>query len=326
MGGGGGAPSPDPRVGKAAIMNAKLGRNYLGWMKGRAATTDEWAQEDRARDIETFRPLQDRFIKTAQTWASPGRQAAAAREASADVIGEMDRAGEAASRELASMGVNPNSGRSVSQLRSRSISRGLAVAGARNMARRNVRDQALQLQGQAINLGSGLAVNPLSSFSAGTGAGSSGFSGAMSGNESMMRGLNQDYANRLQAWNANQQSTGDLLGAVGMGAGLLFSDENAKTGRRPARGVLDAVRKMPVDRWRYKAGEARGDGGATEHVGTMAQDWKAATGTGDGTSIPVVDAVGVNLGAVKELDGAVQKIDRRLASIERGLPKMKKAA
>lgn len=325
--GGGSAPKPDPAIGEAATSNAELAKEYLAWMKDRAAITDEWAVRDRGRDISVFRPLQARFIKDAQRWDAPVRQATAAREAAADVLTETALADERASRELASMGVNPRSGRTRSTMRTQSVSSGLAVAGAKNMARRGVRDAALALRGQAINLGSGLAINPLSSMQAGTGAGGQGFSGAIQGNSSAASILNQDYANRLQAWNANQQSAGDMFGALGMGAGLLFgSDEETKTGRRKERGVLEAVRKMPVDRWRYKADAPLGDGGGAEHVGTMAQDWQKATGTGDGKTIPVVDAVGVNLGAVKELDANQRKLERRLGGIERGIKRIEKAA
>lgn len=323
---GGDVPDPDPAVGEAAKENAQIGRDYLDWMKKRSRVTDRWARQDRRRDFGTFRPLQNRFIETARTWASPGRTSAAAREATADVIGEMNRADEQTTRQLTAMGVKPNAGRSASELRSRSVERGLAVAGAKNMARRGVRNEALGLQGQAINLGSGLAVNPLSAFTAGTSASGQGFEGAMQGNDSAGRLLLGDYQARLQAQQAQQQGIGDLFGAIGMGAGLMFgSDEKTKTKKRKARGMLDAVRKMRADEWEYRPDAPLGDGGGKRHVGTYAGDFRKATGLGDGKTIPAVDAVGVNLGAVKELDENQQKLEKRLGGIERGIKRLEKA-
>ena len=63
---------------------------------------------------------------------------------------------------------------------------------------------------------------------------------------------------------------------------------------------------MPVDKWRYKPG--RGDGG--EHVGPYAQDFAAATGQGDGKSIDMISAIGVTMGAIRDLDKKVDKMAR----------------
>jgi hypothetical protein len=113
----------------------------------------------------------------------------------------------------------------------------------------------------------------------------------------------------------NQQGIGDLFGAIGMGRGhmpwgSILSDENAKPGRPKVRGILKSVRKMPVDEWSYKPDAAGGDGGATRHVGPMAQEWKEAICTGDGETIPILDAIGVTMGAIKELDRKVTRIAR----------------
>ena len=93
------------------------------------------------------------------------------------------------------------------------------------------------------------------------------------------------YNGQLSAWNAQNnaasQSNSDLMGAIGTGAGLIFSDENAKENKEPATGTLEAARSMPVQEWDCKPG--MGDGG--RHIGTYAQQFKAATGKGDGRSI-----------------------------------------
>ncbi|MFG1340921.1 hypothetical protein [Xanthobacter autotrophicus] len=58
-----------------------------------------------------------------------------------------------------------------------------------------------------------------------------------------------------------------------------------------------------------------GDG--ERHIGTYAQDFKATTGKGDGHSIPVIDAIGVTKGAVKELDAKVEKLAKGLPAYDR---------
>ncbi|MFG1201754.1 tail fiber domain-containing protein [Xanthobacter aminoxidans] len=103
------------------------------------------------------------------------------------------------------------------------------------------------------------------------------------------------------------------MGAIGTGAGLIFSDENAKENKEPATGTLEAVRSMPVQERDYKPG--MGDGG--RHIGTYAQHFEAATGKGDGRSIPVIDAIGVTMGAVKELDAKVEKLARGMPAYHR---------
>lgn len=310
MGGGGSrAPKPDPLIGQSALLTAQTGANYLDWMKDRAEITDAWAQEDRARSEKVFQPMQDQFIRDAKAWDSPGRQATAARTAAADVSSSIALQQAQDDRELAAMGVNPASGRGVQARRRLGIERGLAIAGAKNMARAGVRKEGMALRGDAINMGSGLAVNPLSSFTAGTSAGARGFEGAQQGYAQQGQLLNQQYGSQLQAWQAEQDQGNPLMNALGMGAGLLFaSDENIKEGRRPARGILKALKKTPIDTYRYKPDEPAGDGGAVRHIGPMAQDFQKATGTGDGKTIAVQDALGTALGAIKELDAKVDKI------------------
>lgn len=310
--GGGSAPKPDKNVGKAALESSKLGRDYLSWMKERAKTTDAWARQDRGRDLKFFRPMQNDFIRDAKAWDSPYRGKMAAREAVADVAGEGARARQQTVRSLTAMGVNPNANRFVDAMRGGTIDLGLAKAGAATMARRRVKSEGMALRGEAINMGRGLGINPLSASNAGTSAGSSGFQGAIGATGQAGSLHAQDYSQRMQAHNAQQQGTSDLFGALGLGAGIFMSDEKSKTKKRKARGVTEQVRKMRVDEWEYRPDAPGGDGGGVPHVGTYAQDFQKATGKGDGTTIPVVDAIGVNLAAVKEIDQRVRRIERSI--------------
>lgn len=310
-------PKPDKKVGEAAVMSQELGRDYLNYMKSRNVTTDRWAAQDRSRDLRVFRPMQDRIIAEARNYDSPAAQRAAAREAVGDVSGEMARADAGASRELAAMGVNPNARRFVGATRGRSIDKGLAIAGAANMARRRVRAEGTALRGQAVNMGAGYAVNPLSSFATGNSGAAAGFSGAIGATGQAGQLHSENYANRLRYANAAQESSTGLFSSLGTVAGMFMgSSEETKTGKRKPRSMLKAVKDMRVDEWEYKPDAPLGDGGGKRHVGTYAEDFKKATGTGDGKTISVVDAIGVTMGAVKELAEKVEGKGRRARGIK----------
>lgn len=123
-------------------------------------------------------------------------------------------------------------------------------------------------------------------------------------------GLASGIGSLVGAGISNAKGIGSAIGSLG--TLLMSSDKNVKENKRPALGILDALKKIPVDEWDYKEGE--GDGGS--HVGPYAQDFQKATGKGDGKTINVIDAIGVTMGAVKELDA---KVDKIVASTERGV-------
>lgn len=293
----------------------------------------QWAAEDRSRYKSVFQPLQDEFIETANNWDSKERQDTVAAEAKADVINNAAAASAQRSRSMAAMGVSPTSGRYAGVERAADTNTALAAAGAENNARSTTRKEALALKSDAINMGNGLPSQAASSLGLGVSAGSSaagttatsnnaynssvgilqsGYGTAMSGYASQAQTLSSLYGQQLQAYQLNQQNSGSFLGTLGSiagtAAGAIISDENLKEDKAPAKGVLAAVREMPVEEWSYKDG--LGDEG--RHIGTYAQDFKRATGKGDGHSIPIVDAIGVTMGAVKELDAKVQQLSAAL--------------
>ena len=132
---GGSSPKPDKNIGRAAMASARTGQDMLAWMQDQAKVTNAWAAEDRARYKSTFEPLQDSFIREAQTFASPARKAMAANEAGADVRLATNQQIAADNRRLTAMGIDPRSGRARDFNRGAAMDAGLAVAGARNMAR-----------------------------------------------------------------------------------------------------------------------------------------------------------------------------------------------
>jgi len=107
------------------------------------------------------------------------------------------------------------------------------------------------------------------------------------------------------------QNDGDLVIA---GTLTQNSDVNSKENISPVDGqmVLSRLEQVPVTTWNFK-----GDDNAARHLGPMAQDFHAAFGLGnDDLSIAPMDATGVALAAIKELNSLVREKEKRIAELE----------
>jgi hypothetical protein len=125
------------------------------------------------------------------------------------------------------------------------------------------------------------------------------------------------YNSQLNAYNQRQQQSNSMWSGIGnivgsLGAAWIQSDKNMKQNVRPADTILNRMEKIPIKSWQYKAGAVPGDNGA-RHVGPMAQDFKGFFGLGNGTTIPTVDAFGVNMAATQQLARKVRKLERKVA-------------
>lgn len=321
-GGGGSAPSPDKNIGLAAMKSAEIGEEYMEFMKSQAEISNKWAADDRTRWENVYRPMQDQFIAEAKGWDTAGRRQGAMKQAVGDVRLAAQSAEGTRRRQAMAMGVNPASGAFMAGERAAANDTMLAVAGASNMARRTVRQEGEAKRAQAINMGSGLAVNPLSSLQTSNSAAGSGMQGAMQGYGQQGSLLNTQFSQQSQAYQAQQQNSSNMFAGLGqLGGMFLMSSRDSKENKKPLKkgAALAAVRGLPVEQWDYKPG--MGDGGKG-HVGTYAEDWKAKTGTGDGKTIPVVDAIGLLTGGLKDLAG---KVDKIAANQSRGLPQRRAA-
>lgn len=92
------------------------------------------------------------------------------------------------------------------------------------------------------------------------------------------------------------------------------SDRSIKHDVRPVDGdrVLEQLAGLEISRWRYDAAPER------EHVGPMAQDFRAAFELGgDGRHIATVDANGVTMAAVRALYARVLRLEAQAAERER---------
>lgn len=351
------APAPDPQIGKAALMQAQTGENWLAFAKdaftvsearqkeldaltnkvteqqlGLATDQAKWSKEDRARYESVYKPIEDEFINEAKNYGTEAKQAEAAAEARADVQTAAATNRAATERANASMGVTPGSGRFAGVQAASDLGVSLAEAGAANTARQGVRDKALALKADVVNLGKGLPAQAAAGAGGSVAASgtalsgnqatngqalaastimNSGFSGAMQGYAGQASTLNQQYGLQLDAWKTKQQMNaagaqgiGSFLGGIG---GLLFkSDENAKENKETIEDgeALEALKAMPVEAWDYKEGVA--DEG--RHIGTYAQDFTKQTGLGDGQNIAAQDAIGITMKAVQDVDNKLDAV------------------
>lgn len=301
---------PDPRIGEAALESARLGTEYLDFMRGQADVTNRWAEEDRSRFQTVFQPLQDQFIADAASYNTPERQSAAASAAVGDVRQQAEIARQSSARNLASMGVDPRSGAYAAEARRSATAETLGAAGAANSARRQVEAIGDAKQAAAINMGNGLAVNPATSMQISNGATSAGFNGAIGGQQQMGNLLNTQYQQQLESWQQRNAMLGGIGSALGqLGGAFILSSKEAKTDKTKVRGALKALKDMPVEAWTYKPGA--GDG--KRHIGPYAEDFQKATGRGDGKTIDLIDSIGITMAGVKELADEVSALKRRAA-------------
>ena len=195
-----------------------------------------------------------------------------------------------------------------SALAAKTAGSALAI-GARDTAIANTAGAAAgQIGARATGLSGALDANQ--NFLNSTGLMGEGFAGAMQGQAAQAGTLTNLYNANYGAYRDAQQDASNNwsagLGAIGTIGGALLSDEELKEDMEPiADGeALDAVRDMPVERWRYKEGVADD----AEHVGTYAQDFQEQVGSGDGHTIPVGDAIGITMRAVQDLDKKVSEL------------------
>ncbi|MCX6832230.1 MAG: tail fiber domain-containing protein, partial [candidate division Zixibacteria bacterium] len=92
-----------------------------------------------------------------------------------------------------------------------------------------------------------------------------------------------------------------------------FSDVNSKENFTAVDGneLLEQIAQLSITRWNYK-----GDNQA-EHIGPMAQDFKAAFGVGaNDKSISTIDPSGIALAAIKALNSKMQELNAKTTQLE----------
>lgn len=297
----------------------------------------------------TYRPIEQRVAADSMAAGSAAEQEQASGRAGIDVQRQIDIQRGASDRSMMSMGVNPNSGKFAAGNRTAMILGAAARAGAETGGRERERLRGDMMRSATAAMGKGMTGTALTGIQvggnaaaqaaglSGTGLNTAGnigqtYMGNLGGSSGMMGNaanvnagsaniLNNLYATKVQGAAAGSAGAAGMFGALGQigGAalGAYMSDKRVKTDKKPASGKksLDAVDAMPVEKWRYKPGTPTTDaeyGDGAEHIGPYAQDFAEKTGVGDGKTINVIDAIGVNMAATKELSRQVKGLAREM--------------
>jgi hypothetical protein len=111
--------------------------------------------------------------------------------------------------------------------------------------------------------------------------------------------------------NAENQREGGMWGALGSGLGSLaglavFSSASLKDydSTPSTKEILDNVRELSLDRWKYKGIDQK-------FLGVYAEEFADKFGVGDGKKINLIDVIGVLLGAIKELDKKIVDLQEK---------------
>lgn len=111
----------------------------------------------------------------------------------------------------------------------------------------------------------------------------------------------------IDAQNKYQEraSRNNMIGTVaGIGIGLLsLSSEAAKAATEKSPRLLDKLKDVRIDKWKYH-------GGDRDHIGPYAEEFNNTFGVGKNhqSYLDVIDVLGVTLGSIKELNRKVESL------------------
>jgi predicted house-cleaning noncanonical NTP pyrophosphatase (MazG superfamily) len=269
-GGGKGGSAPDPNPGyirsaeaseKVGMEQVALGRETLDFYKkqyeeiapvlkqitdSEVATqtaNKQRADEYAAYERDTFRPLEKKLVKEAETYNTDAKREELARTASADVSQAFGVARGQQNRQLAAVGLRPDSNRFAALNNSLLVQEALGKAGAQNKARTDAEGLGYAKLQDAANMGRGLASNASTAYGVSINAGNSAAGNAQAGTNMMGQGYGaasgmyaaganaygtagniygNEFNSRMQGYNAQQQAAGGFAKGVGslIGTGL----------------------------------------------------------------------------------------------------------
>ena len=221
------------------------GDQYTAKMNGVADTynatakaQNQFATDQMGRYKSTFAPIEDRMASDAMTWDSAERQDSEAAKAKSDIYANAAQQQAATQRNMASMGVNPNSGRFGATSRADAITTALGAAGAQNATRDNVRQQGIALRGQAAGIGQQVLGNANTATSLGMQATGAGLGATQSAYQTKAAGTGQAMnaltgglaASGIGSTSASLANTQSGAGYQGLGVGLSAGNQAVGAG------------------------------------------------------------------------------------------------
>jgi hypothetical protein len=276
----------------------------------------------------TFRPVEEKMVADALAFNTDAKREQLAGRAAEDAGQAFATTQAASQRNLAGMGVNPNSGRYAGTTTANNLGLAATKGAAMNQTRDKAEMLGLARLEAATAMGRGLPGNSTAAYAGATGAGNAAGANAQSpysnyqsgmaagvgtmGNAQNMylSGLNNSLAGQSSIYQSQMSKPDPIMQILGMAGGLMMSskDYKTKTGEVDAQGVSRQVEGIPVDRWKYKPEAVDDD---AEHTGPYAEDMqKLGAATPDGKAIDVISALGLNLAAIKGLGQRISKLEQ----------------
>lgn len=214
-------------------------------------TANQFSSDQLANYEQLYQPLQKQFTGEVSNYDSPDQVALARGQATGAVGQQYEAAGQAATRQLQSYGVDPSAARFGALDIGTRTGEAAAEAAAGTQSDVNRANTAIGLQGQALNVGNSTANTAISAGNSGTTAGAGAVNATTSsyspyasalGNPTAFGNLSQGslgqaggftqsgYQDQLAGYNANQNSSSGIGSLVGAGAGLLSSGSSTGAG------------------------------------------------------------------------------------------------
>lgn len=234
---------------------------------------------------KTFRPLEERLAEEAGQYDTEAGREQMARRAVGDIGSAFQQMRSQGTRQARAMGLQPGSGRFAQLNQQLNLQEALARAAASTGARESAMEKGRAMRYDAAALGRGLPTNITGSQQIGLGAASGaqqgalvpgqvmapGFQGAMQGYQGATQSYGtagniygQEYAGRMNAYNAQQESAGALFGGLGKIAGMAAMP--ASGGMSGVFGRIFSADGGDATRNAKKRGLVRGPGGPVDDM------------------------------------------------------------
>lgn len=239
------------RVGMAQLEQSKI---EFAAQQERAAKMDaltekvtnsqlasQQTQTDLAKDYadynkNTFRPLEQGLVSEAENYDTPAEQERVAGAASASVEQNFAAQRAANTRDMARMGINPNSGRFQGAASTMAANEALAEAGAENNGRQSVKQLGWAKRMDAASLGRNLPSAQATSAGLALTAGNSAVGNQATANSSftagqqpgiqLLNGASGSFgsaaANYGSVYGAANQAQANTMSGIGSAAGMLM--------------------------------------------------------------------------------------------------------
>lgn len=233
------------------------------------------AQDYYNYQTQTFRPVEQGLVRDAQRFNTAdyrNQLASQAAAASAQAFGNVQASNQ---RAMASMGVNPNSGRFAGINAQSNLGLAAQRAGAMTGARQQAEQMGWARRMDVTGLGRGLAGASNAAYQGATGAGTSGMNTSMAPGNQLQQGLTgaaNTYGNMANGQasmaNAAMNAQGQMYGAL-LGAGATVA---ARSDRRLKEDIklvgVDEKTGLNLYEFTYK------NGSSTKYIGVMADEAK----------------------------------------------------